>query len=121
MIGLMTLGMNKTVERITIKSDDRMVAITNTTSDKQIEEINESGMDVIVKFHDGSKYIASFFLFKKLLSDMCTPRSISVNSLNYFWKKNMVVVPDFRTETVEEIINEMMAEGDFSEAFEKLN
>ena len=59
---------------------------------------------------------------EKLVDEKNTPRRrYDRNNQQYFWRKNMVLVNDFKSETIEQIIYEMMDEGDFVQAFEKIN
>lgn len=114
--------MKSNVAQITIKSADKMVAITSADGHSERHPDQEPGIDVIVKLHDGTKYFASFFLYEKLIKEMHRPSSrYSPSNQKYFWRKNMVMVNDFKADTIEEIIHDLIDEGDFLQAFERLD
>ncbi len=114
--------MKHAIAQITIRSDQKMVAITTTDSASSDVAKDKPGLDVIVQLSDGSKYIAAFFLYERLIDEMQTPSSrYDRNHQRYFWRKNMVMVNDFRSETIEQTIYDLMDEGDFMQAFEKIH
>ena len=109
------------IAQITIKSDRKLVTIASIY--EQLSEFGkkENGIDVIVKLQNGSTYAASFFQYEELMKEIKKPKArYAPNNQKYFWKKNMVMVNDFRSDTIEGIIHQLMEEGDFEEAFEKI-
>ena len=114
--------MRDTIKKITIQSDNRLVAITHEIGTSPDETKNDQGVDVIVELNDRSKYVASFFLYEKLVHEIAPPQAKYDGSYHrYFWRKNMIMVNDFKSETIEDTIHDLMDEGDFLEAFEKIH
>ena len=114
--------MKHAITQITIRSDQKMVAISHADNRSSEAERDDQGLDVIVELQDGSKYIASFFLYEKLVDEMHTPNSrYDRNHQRYFWRKNMIMVNDFKSDTIEHTIYDLMDEGDFMQAFEKIH
>jgi len=114
--------MKSHLTKIIIKSDDKMVVSRNTNSRSDDLSSDEKGIDVIVQFRDGSKYVASFFKYEKLIPEVQRPKArYDQDNLRYFWRKNMIIINDFRIDNIERVIQEMIEEGDFIQAFEKLN
>ena len=113
--------MDDTIVQIAIKSDNRLVTIANMCDEISQRDNGEIGVDVIVKFHNGSTYTASFFQYDELVKEVKLPHSrYAPNKQKYFWRKNMVVVNDFRSDTIERIVHHLIDEGDFKDAFRKI-
>ncbi len=113
--------MDGAIAQITIKSDRKLVTIASIY--EQISDCGKEkdGVDVIVKLQNGSTYAASFFLYEELMKEIKKPNTrYAPNNQKYFWKKNMVMVNDFRSDTIEGILHQLMEEGDFEDAFEKI-
>lgn len=77
--------------------------------------------DVIIEMQDGNHYVASFFTFKNL----DTIRNRIRNNPNFldgkfFWVDHMIFIRDIRIETIREVIQFLMEEGDFDKVFSQL-
>ncbi len=113
--------MDDAIVQIAIRSDRKLVTIASIYEQMSDCGKREDGVDVIVKLQNGSTYAASFFQYEELMKEMKKPKArYAPNNQKYFWKKNMVMVNDFRSDTIEGIVHQLMEEGDFEEAFEKI-
>ncbi|MCB0535490.1 MAG: hypothetical protein KDD14_25015 [Saprospiraceae bacterium] len=85
------------------------------------EEINGSPADIIVHLTNGDQYIASFFTYAKIeeLRRLHRQNGAYLRGC-YFWSKNMVLVEDCLPKTIEKIVEHLLEEGEFREAFEKI-
>lgn len=72
--------------------------------------------DVVVTLANGDRYIASFLPYD-CIADLLKPR---LDDIVYFWAKNLVLVPDCKPDTVEQVVRAMAAEGELGEGFEKI-
>lgn len=77
--------------------------------------------DVIVLFENGKKYVASFFTYANIEEKRCQNKQSGeyLNGL-YFWDKHMVLVEECTLNNIEQVIQNLMDEGEFQEAFERL-
>jgi hypothetical protein len=77
--------------------------------------------DVVVSLDNGKKYIASFFTYSNI-RDMHIHHKQSGDFLygSYFWNKNMVLIENCSLEDIEPVVNDLIDEGNFNEAFCKL-
>lgn len=97
--------------------------IHSSASDQELDYENNkyAGADIIVYLTNNDKYIASFFSYTNFEAIQKENKKSGLNAGGlYFWYKNMVLVENFRTETVEKVVNHLLLEGDFTEVFEKL-
>jgi hypothetical protein len=72
--------------------------------------------DVVVTMTDGERYVASFIPYG-CIADLLIPRC---GEVAYFWAKHMVLVPDCKPDTVEQVVRAMAAEGELGEGFERV-
>ncbi|MEZ5082217.1 MAG: hypothetical protein R2750_02000 [Bacteroidales bacterium] len=81
----------------------------------------QGNTDVIVYLENGKKYIASFFTYTNI-HDMHMRHKQNGDYLNgaYFWDKNMVLVENCSLKDIEPIVNDLIDEGNFREAFSEL-
>ena len=86
-------------------------------------EINyESGYtDVIVEFENGDTYVAAFFSFGSLeiLRKLHAENGDFLGG-QYFWAMNMLLTDNCSRENIEEVINDLIEEGNFFPVFRKL-
>jgi hypothetical protein len=77
--------------------------------------------DVVVFLDDGRKYIGSFFSFANI-EQMRLQNQATGNFLHgsYFWDQNMVLVEECSLRFIEPVINDLIDEGNFHEAFKQL-
>jgi hypothetical protein len=88
------------------------------------ESNNGSGhgsTDVIVYLENGRKFVASFFSYSNIL-EMQIHHQTDGNYLfgSYFWNRNMVLVDNCSLQIIEPVVNDLIDEGDFLEAFREL-
>lgn len=88
----------------------------------------EQSTDVIVQLSEGmtthqnrQKYVATFFTYESLLS-MKDHHFKTGEYLNgkYFFFKNMVIIDNCSKESITEVVNDLINEGEFEQVFEKL-
>ncbi len=96
-----------------------------------LEERQNFNTDVIVLMEeeddDGNntvklvKYVASFFTYTNLF-DLRARHIKTGEYLNgkYFYAKNMVLIDDCSLSNIEDVIHQMIEEGEFKEAFLKI-
>jgi len=85
------------------------------------KDISSGGTDVIVVLTNGLKYVASFLPYVEIENIRKeNMQSGELLSGLYYWGHNMVLVEDCKQKTVEKVVEHMIEEGDFLEAFRKL-
>jgi hypothetical protein len=96
------------------------VFLSSDFSDNLHDNTSKS-TDVIVVLSNGLKYAASFLPYAEI-EQIRKRHLISGEFINglYYWGQNMVLVKDCQQETVEKVVEHMIEEGDFQEAFRKL-
>lgn len=89
-------------------------------SETEINPQNTS-TDVIVFLKSGEKYVASFFTFLNIeaqrLNNLKTGAYLNGD---YFWVNNMLLIEDCSLQKIENVIQNLIEEGDFIEAFRKI-
>ena len=77
--------------------------------------------DVIVVFDSGDKYLARFFTYNNI-EQLRLENQLNGDFLSgkYFHAKPMVLVNNCTSSNIEEVIHDMLAEGDFFEVFKQL-
>ena len=85
------------------------------------EAPNEGFADVVVHLDNGRQYIAAFFTYDHVMERR------HQHLLNrqkcegaYFWRKNMVLVEGCNLDVIREVVQCLIDEGEFLEAFEKI-
>ncbi|RAP27035.1 hypothetical protein C2W64_01181 [Brevibacillus laterosporus] len=81
----------------------------------------DDNTDVIVSFPDRTRYIASFFTYKNIetLTKKNQTSSENMSGL-YFWASDMVLVENVNPETIEAMIDHLIAEDNFDTLFTKI-
>ncbi|WP_218131574.1 MULTISPECIES: hypothetical protein [unclassified Paenibacillus] len=74
--------------------------------------------DVLVSFDDGTEWIASLFTYRNIETLICKNR-ISGECLkgDYFWSSNMILVAEISRPRIEELVNHLLINGEFSSIF----
>jgi hypothetical protein len=100
------------VKRIHLTADGEETSTFDTKS---------GNTDVVVFFENGKKYIASFFSYANI-DQMRLQNRKTGNFLNesYFWDQNMVLIEECSLKIIETVINDLIDEGNFQEAFKQL-
>lgn len=77
--------------------------------------------EVIVQFRNGDVYVAPFFPFRSL-ERLRQEQQVAGEQLDgkYVWVERMVLVEHCRPELIEQVVEDLMREGDFFTAFRKL-
>lgn len=84
-------------------------------------ETEEGQTDVIVLLDTGEKFTASFFSFSRLLELRKQHRSSNEFLFGaYFWSRNMILINDCDRKNIWKVINYLIDEGDFLNAFRKI-
>ncbi|MBM7868626.1 hypothetical protein JOC70_000095 [Clostridium pascui] len=81
-------------------------------------DINNDNTDVIVEFHNGTRWIASFFTYSNI-SKLVEKNRRTGEYLRgkYFWSSNMVLVDEISRKRIEEVINYLINEDEFESIF----
>lgn len=93
-----------------------------STEDPEDNSFNHrESTDVIVLLENGIKYVASFFTYANIEEKRCQNKQSGeyLDGL-YFWDKNLVLVEECTLKTIEQVIQNLMDEGEFQEAFKRL-
>lgn len=78
-----------------------------------------NNVDVLVYFADGSKYAATFFTLENIRQLFHKNRATGeCASGKYLWAANMIIVESLDEETIETAVADLMATGEFQQAFE---
>lgn len=80
--------------------------------------IEDDNTDVIVTFPDRTKWIASFFTYKNILT-LIEKNKRSGESMKgaYFWSSNMVLIDLVSRERIVEVINYLIENDEFNFVF----
>lgn len=85
------------------------------------KDSNNVNTDVIVQLNTGEKYIASFFLFKKIeVIKKGNLKSGAFLNGKYYWSKNMLLIDSISIESIKLVIQHLIDEGDFNQVFAKI-
>lgn len=106
--------MDKQIQEIWIESEEKGAIIGGE------QEANDNS-DVIVRFADGSKAIATFYTYGNI-EFLRQKNKESGECLNgkYFWASNMILVDKITRQTVGEIVNYLLSEDEFYLVFDKV-
>lgn len=94
-----------------------------STDNKEVEcEAMDGNVDVIVLLNNNKKYIASFFSYANIieLSDQHRKEKSYLNG-NFFWNKNMVLVKSINKQLITCVVNHLLHEGEFMDAFKQIS
>ena len=82
--------------------------------------LNEN-TDVIVKFNDGARWVASFFTYRNI-TKLAEKNKKTGECLNgkYFWASDMILVDEVNRERIEEIIQHLIDENEFRFIFKQI-
>lgn len=80
----------------------------------------DGNTDVIVKFKDGSRWVASFFTYTniKTLVEKNKKTGECMNG-KYFWASDMILIDEVSRKQIEEVIDHLINEGEFEFIFKK--
>lgn len=81
-------------------------------------DIHNNNTDVIVKFENGTRWVASLFTYSNI-SKLVEKNKETGESLNgkYFWASDMLLIDEASRQRIEEVINYLIIEGDFEAIF----
>ncbi|MGM0715355.1 hypothetical protein ACWKW1_23170 [Brevibacillus parabrevis] len=88
-----------------------------------VEENNDptdDNTDVIVRFSDNSKWVASFFTFKNIetIRRKNQETGESMNGL-YYWGSDMILIENVTRECIERVIDGLIERGIFDSVFRR--
>lgn len=97
------------------------IFLSSDTRKEYFAEEPKGLTDVVVKFNSGEKFFASFFTFDKVI-EMRKEHQLNEKFLSgrYFWAKNMILIEACDKATIERVIENLLEEGEFREAFTKI-
>lgn len=81
---------------------------------------NDDNTDVIVKFEDGSEWMATFFTYENILS--ASKRNEETGEFlygNYFWASEMILVKKITRFDIEEVVKNLLSDGTFERVFKQ--
>jgi hypothetical protein len=84
-------------------------------------DLHDGNSDVIVTFENSEKWVASFFTYRNVHS-LVEKNKLSGECLSgaYFWATDMILVDELSRSRIESVINELIREGQFETAFDKI-
>ncbi|MDQ8735113.1 hypothetical protein [Paenibacillus sp. LHD-38] len=82
-------------------------------------DIHDDNTDVIVTFEDGSRWVASCYTYKNIYT-LAEKNRQTGECLQgkYFWGSDMLLVDNCSRNRIEEVIEHLIAEGDFERIFD---
>ncbi|WP_251565296.1 hypothetical protein [Paenibacillus pasadenensis] len=82
--------------------------------------IQDGNTDAIVTFEDGSRWIASFYTYKNILT-LAEKNQGTAECLQgkYFWSSDMVLVDECSRNRIEEVVEHLIEQFDFESIFSK--
>ncbi|AUI88099.1 hypothetical protein BS333_17175 [Vibrio azureus] len=87
-------------------------------------EINETNDNIDVEIHlkDGSVYSATLFSMENITEIMESYQNTG-ECLNgaFFWASDMIIIQNFKLETINNIIKELVESGEYKYACSKIN
>ena len=97
------------------------IYLSGNDSDFRSDDKDLKYTDVIVWLEGGKKYVASFFKYS-YINKIKQKNTISGEYLNgkYFWDRNMILVDECTELLIKPVIEDIINEGNFYEAFRKL-
>ncbi|MEL7425616.1 MAG: hypothetical protein AAFN81_21675 [Bacteroidota bacterium] len=105
-------------------SGETFIQIIHSSIEKGEEEVKDyesDTTDVIVELQNGDLLVASFLPYKNVSISIERNR-ISGDYLSgkYFWVDRMVLVEKCDPSTIEEVVHNLLEEGDFFKVFQKI-
>jgi hypothetical protein len=89
---------------------------------QSIDSIEDDNVDALIFLEDDSSYTATFFTIKNIQSTMDRYRDTGeCLSGDFFWAKNMVVLKDLSSNTIDRTVRELIDSGEYISAFELLS
>lgn len=84
-------------------------------------KLDDDNSDVVVTFESGEKWIASFFTYRNIQT-LVEKFKTSGECLSgrYFWASNMILVDELTRSRIESTISDLIREGMFETAFDKI-
>jgi hypothetical protein len=81
-------------------------------------ESGDDVTDVVVTFGDGSRWVATFCAFAHLerLREACAESGECLHG-KYLWATDLILIDDTSRESVETVIHDLLAQGEFRSAF----
>ncbi len=93
-------------------------AIERYSFSKDVFDGNE---DIFVKFVNGYRYVATFFTYKNIESLRQKKQKTGEElSGKYFWASDMILINDLRTETIKNVIDDLIKDCSFKSFFSKI-
>ena len=78
----------------------------------------DSNSDVIVRFTDGTKYVATFFTYKNIYSESeANKQSGECLSGKYFWASDMILIDQLSRIQIQNVIDDLIGNGEFESIF----
>jgi hypothetical protein len=82
--------------------------------------IYDDNTDVIVTFEDNSRWVASFYTYKNILTLAEKNRSTGESlSGKYLWGSDMILIDECSRQRIEEVVRHLLEEGQFDAVFER--
>lgn len=83
-------------------------------------DIKNENTDVIVKFENGTRWVASFFTYSNI-SQLVEKNRRTGECLGgkYYWATDMILVDEVSRQSIEEVINYLISEDEFEAIFSR--
>lgn len=82
-------------------------------------DINDSNIDVHVKFINGPRYVATFFTIKNI--EAIFQKNFATGECSnglYLWASNMIIVKQLKKETITKTIDQLIIDEEFELIFD---
>ncbi|REK63700.1 MAG: hypothetical protein DF221_09260 [Brevibacillus sp.] len=85
-------------------------------------EINDTSVDVIVTLPDRTRWMATFFTFQNIKTLRQKYKETGVNlSGTYLWAVNMIICEDLSRETIEKVVDDIIADERLASAMMRIS
>ncbi len=85
------------------------------------EDVFDGNEDIFVNFTNGDRYVATFFTYKNVESlRQKNQKTGEELSGKYFWASDMILINDLRTETIKNVIDDLIKDYSFKSVFSEI-
>ena len=103
--------------------DDLILNVHLSIEKQGLQEIDyrDDYTDVIVEMLNGDLFVASFFTFQNIKTKEKTnkEKKLFLNG-KYFWADRMIITNSIDRKTINEVIEDLLEEGNFFNAFKRI-
>lgn len=110
---------SNTTETMNLEIDK--IYLSNEFASREQSEEENGNTEVIVQLTNGERHVASFFTFKNIeLIRKENKRNGTFLEGKYFWVKGMFLIDNCGRESISQVVDHLINEGEFFQVFRKL-